>query len=217
LLDERVIAERLEEVRLRIARAGGVNVRVVGVTKSYGAESWGIARRLGVDAVGENYAQELAEKAGLVPIQDRPVVHFIGHLQTNKVRLIASVVDVWHSVDRLSLMAEIAKRQAGKAPSILFQVNTTGEVGKFGCTPAEVADLVDIARREGYDVLGLMTMGPTDQDPVRSRTAFGLLRRIADDLGVVERSMGMSDDLEIAVEEGATMVRIGSALFGQRL
>lgn len=216
MLDERVVARRLDDLRRRIVASGGVGVRIVGVTKTLGPESWRIARRLGIDAVGENYAQELAAKADDVVPEDRPSVHFIGHLQTNKVRLIADAVDVWESVDRGSLIAEIAKRQAGRQPQVLIQVNTTGEVGKNGCTPGEASALVDAARKEGLRVMGLMTVGPTDQDLVRTRSAFALLRRLADDLGVEERSMGMSADLEIAVEEGATIVRVGSALFGQR-
>lgn len=216
MLDERVVARRLDDLRRRIAASGGVGVRIVGVTKTLGPESWRIAKRLGIDAVGENYAQELAAKAGEVGPEDRPPVHFIGHLQTNKVRLIADVVDVWESVGRASLVAEIAKRQTGRQPQVLIQVNTTEEIGKNGCAPSEVSVLVDAARREGIHVMGLMTVGPTDQDPVRTRSAFALLRRLADDLGVDERSMGMSADLETAVEEGATIVRVGSALFGQR-
>ena len=191
-------------------------MRIVGVTKTLGAESWLLAKSLGIDAVGENYAQELATKAAEVPPAQRPPVHFIGHLQTNKVRLIADVVDVWQSVDRLSLISEIVKRQPGRAVAMLIQVNTTGEDGKFGCTPGEVAGLVAAAQGEGCDVLGVMTMGPSDQDEQRTRTAFALLRGIADELGLRERSMGMSGDLEVAIEEGATMVRIGSALFGDR-
>lgn len=216
MLDEQVVAGRLDDLRRRIVAAGGVGVRIVGVTKTLGAESWRIAKRLGINAVGENYAQELAAKAAEVGREDRPPVHFIGHLQTNKVRLVADAVDVWESVDRDSLITEIAKRQTGRHPQVLIQVNTTGESGKNGCTPTEAPALVNAARRSGLHVLGLMTVGPTDQDAQRTRAAFALLRRLADDLGVDERSMGMSADLEIAVEEGATIVRVGSALFGQR-
>jgi pyridoxal phosphate enzyme (YggS family) len=216
LLDESVVAGRLDDLRRRIAAAGGTGVRIVGVTKTLGAESWRIAKRLRLDGVGENYAQELAAKAAEVGPDDRPPVHVIGHLQSNKVRLIADVVDVWQSIDRASLVAEIVKRQTVRVPNVLVQVNTTGESGKHGCLPQDVAALVAAARGLGAEVSGLMTVGPTDQDPVRTRAAFALLRRMADDLGVGDRSMGMSADLEIAVEEGATIVRVGSALFGHR-
>lgn len=197
-----------------MADAGGREVRLVGVTKTFGPESWTIARTLGIDAVGENYAQEVVAKAAAVPASERPPVHFIGHLQANKVRLVAGVVDVWQSVDRLSLVQEIVKRQ--RNPVIFIQVNTTGEEGKFGCQPERVADLVAVARDAGCVVDGLMTMGPTDQDVARTRAAFGMLRGLADELGVRERSMGMSGDLELAIEAGSTMVRVGSALFGER-
>lgn len=175
-----------------------------------------MAHDLGLDGVGENYAQELAVKARAVPPQHRPPVHFIGHLQANKVRLIADTVDVWQSVDRISLAHEIAKRQADRTPMVMIQVNCTGEPGKHGCGPQEVAAVVAGARGAGCDVVGLMTMGPTDQDMARTRAAFALLRGLADELGLAERSMGMSGDLEVAVEEGATVVRVGSALFGER-
>lgn len=216
MLDERIVAARLDDIRRRITASGGVGVRIVGVTKTLGAESWRIAKRLQLDGVGENYAQELAAKAVEVGPDACPPVHFIGHLQTNKVRLVADVVDVWQTVDRASLVAEIVKRQAARVPRILIQVNTTGEAGKHGCAPEDLTGLVAAARGSGAEVSGLMTVGPTDQDPVRTRAAFALLRRMADDLGVADRSMGMSADLEIAVEEGATIVRIGSALFGHR-
>ena len=140
MLDASLVAERLAALRRRIADAGGREVRLVGVTKTLGPESWSIARTLGIDAVGENYAQEVAVKAAAVPISERPPVHFIGHLQANKVRLLAGIVDVWQSVDRLSLVQEIVKRQSN--PVILIQVNTTGEEGKFGCRPEEVANLM---------------------------------------------------------------------------
>lgn len=214
MLDASLVAEQLAALRRRIADAGGREVRLVGVTKTLGPESWSIARTLGIDAVGENYAQEVAVKAAAVPISERPPVHFIGHLQANKVRLLARIVDVWQSVDRLSLVQEIVKRQSN--PVILIQVNTTGEEGKFGCRPEEVANLVASARDVGCVVDGLMTMGPTDQDVARTRAAFGMLRGLADEVGVRERSMGMSGDLELAIEAGSTMVRVGSALFGER-
>lgn len=214
MLDVAVVAERLALLRRRIADAGGSGVRIIGVTKTFGPEAWTIAQTLGIDGVGENYAQEVTAKAAAVPARERPPVHFIGHLQTNKVRLVAGIVDVWQSVDRLSLVHEIVKRQPG--PVILIQVNTTGEAGKFGCHPDHVADLVASARSMGCVVDGLMTMGPTDQDAARTRAAFSLLRGLADGLGLRERSMGMSGDMEYAIEAGSTMVRVGAALFGER-
>jgi uncharacterized pyridoxal phosphate-containing UPF0001 family protein len=109
----------------------------------------------------------------------------------------------------------MARTSAGRC-EILVQVNTTSEMDKGGCDPAEVEALVHQARQGGLDVTGLMTVGPTDMDPLKTRAAFALLKRMAADLGVEQLSMGMTGDVEIAVEEGSTLVRVGTALFGQR-
>ena len=127
---------------------------------------------------------------------------------------------MWQSVDRASVVTELGKRQMARTSAgrceILVQVNTTSETDKGGCDPTEVETLVRQARQGGLDVTGLMTVGPTDMDPFKTRAAFGLLKRMADDLGVEQLSMGMTADVEIAVEEGSTLVRVGTALFGQR-
>ena len=143
----------------------------------------------------------------------RPEVHFIGHLQSNKVRLLAPVVDVWETVDRPTLARSIARAAPGSR--VFVQVNTSGESQKSGCGPEETGALVADCRDEGLVVEGLMTIGPL-AEPAAARPGFRLLRELADELGLVGCSMGMSADLEIAVEEGATHVRIGSALFGPR-
>mgnify|MGYP003337623964 FL=1 len=162
-----------------------------------------------------SYAQELLAKhdegSSALP------VHFIGRVQTNKVRSLIDVVDVWQSVDRASVIDEIAKRATGPAPRIFLQVNTSGEESKSGCAPGELDALVERARDRGLVLDGLMTIGPTSGEPVATRKAFRLLRRLANDHGLAQCSMGMTGDLEIAVEEGSTMVRVGSALFGPRL
>lgn len=215
MIDESLVRENLGRLRERILRAGGEHVRLLAVTKALPAEAWRIAAAVGCDAVGENYAQEIVAKAAEVS-QHLPV-HFIGQLQTNKVRLISGIVDVWQSVDRESLIREIVKRApVGAEPRIFVQVNATGEPQKAGCSPAEAGHLVGLARSLGCRVEGAMTVGPTSGDPVATRRAFVLLRQLADDLGLQERSMGMTGDLELAVEEGSTMVRIGTALFGER-
>jgi hypothetical protein len=130
------------------------------------------------------------------------------------VRQLAGRVDVWETVDRMRLVAEIARRAPGA--TVLIQVDTAGEQGKGGCAPAAVADLVGAARATGLVVDGLMTVGPTAGGPEAARPGFRLVRRLADDLGLATCSMGMSGDLEVAVEEGATEVRVGTALFGTR-
>jgi pyridoxal phosphate enzyme (YggS family) len=215
VIDGSAVAERLARIRDRIAGAGGKDVAIVAVTKALPAEAWRIAAAVGCTAVGENYAQEVLAKAAEVP-RHLPV-HFIGHIQTNKVRSIGGIVDVWQSVDRESVVREIVKRTpSDRTPRMFIQINATGEDQKSGCAPTDAATIVDFARHLGCRVEGAMTVGPTSGDPTATRQAFALLRRVADDLGLRERSMGMTNDLEIAIEEGSTMVRIGTALFGER-
>ena len=209
------VAERLDSVRRRIAAAGGTGVDVLAVTKGFGPDAIEAAVACGLDDVGENYAQEAIEKvrvlraAGLVFR-----LHFIGRLQSNKVRHLAGVVDIWQIIDRASLVDELARCAPGAA--VFVQVNATGEADKGGCALADVDRLVDQARSRGLDVRGLMTVGPTEPDATLTRTAFRSTRAAVDRLGLGECSMGMTDDLEIAVGEGSTLVRVGTALFGSR-
>ena len=214
-MDQRSVSEAVASLRKRIANAGGVDVAIVGVTKTFGSEAWRFAKVAGCDAVGENYAQEVVAKAAEVASADRLPVHFIGQLQSNKIRQLAGIVDVWQSVDRLSLLTEIAKRSPQSA-QVLLQVNVTGEEGKGGCLSAEVGELSRAAQDLGIDVLGLMTVGPTNEDPIVTRITFRTLRTLVNEHGLQQCSMGMTGDLEIAIEEGSTMVRVGSALFGDR-
>ncbi len=208
----RVVAERLAAVRERIRRAGGVDVAVLPVSKMFGLEHCWAAYRAGCTAVGENYAQEVVAKFGA----ERPpfAVHFIGQLQTNKVRLLAPLVDVYESVDRPSLVRELASRAPGAR--VLIQVTPSVAEGKGGCLIADAPGLVGTARAAGLDVLGLMTVGPTQGGAEAARTGFRDVRAMVDRLGLSVCSMGMTDDLEVAVQEGATQVRVGSALFGDR-
>lgn len=220
------IRTRTSEVRARIAAAGGSDaVTLVAVTKAFPPEIVGRALDAGLADLGENYAQELDEKLAWVAARSamgeassnggsgpQPRWHFIGGLQRNKVKLLAGRVHLWHSIDRESLIDEIAKRSPGDR--ILIQVNTTGEAQKAGCEPDEVGALIDRARGRDLVVLGLMTVGPTGGgDP---RPSFERLRLLGERHEVEELSMGMSGDFEIAVAEGSTIVRIGSALFGDR-
>lgn len=212
MIDPALVADRVAAVRRRIDDAGGVAVTLVAVTKGFGADAIEAAARAGVGDIGENYAQELATKAettrrlGLT-------VHFIGRLQTNKVRGLAEIVGYWQSVDRPTVAIEIAKRAPG-AP-VLVEVNVSGEAQKGGCDPTDAEKIVGECARLGLDVQGLMAIGRAGE-PEDARQGFRLLRRMVDDLGLAVCSMGMSADLEIGVEEGATMVRVGSALFGER-
>jgi len=220
MINQALVATRVAELRDRILRAGGVGVGIVAVTKTFTKDAWNDAKFAGCEAIGENYAQELIAKSHQVARLDRLPVHFIGQLQTNKIKSLFDIVDVWQSVDRASVVTELVKRQLARTSAgrceILVQVNTTSEMDKGGCDPNEVEALVHQARQGGLDVTGLMTVGPTDMDPMKTRTAFALLKRMAADLGVEQLSMGMTADVEIAVEEGSTLVRVGTALFGQR-
>ena len=218
------LTERVSAIRARILNAGGKNVKLIAVTKTFDATAMTSAFTTGCDAVGENYAQELIAKFEQVPENLRLPVHFIGRLQSNKIKSLVNCVDVWQSVDRLSLVDEIAKRclplipsTQASPPQIMLQVNSTNEPDKGGCEPGDVEALCTKALSLGLHVAGLMTVGPTVSDATATRNAFRLLSKIAKDLGLKELSMGMTGDLEIAVEEGSTAVRIGSGLFGARL
>jgi pyridoxal phosphate enzyme (YggS family) len=214
--DPATLAERVARVRDRIADAGGDPERVtlLAVTKGFGPEVARAAADAGLVDLGENYAQELVAKAPLLAEEGRVVRwHAIGRLQRNKVRALAPIVHLWQTVDRVELGAEIARRSPGAR--VLAQVNVSDEPQKGGCEPAATSELVAGLRDLGLDVRGLMTVGRTG-DPAAARGGFALLRRLADDLDLPVRSMGMSNDLEAAVAEGSTMVRVGAALFGPR-
>lgn len=210
------VGAALSDVRARIEAAGGRDVTIVAVTKAFGVDAWSAARRAGLSDIGENYAQEALAKWDAWPglgLGDPPRLHFIGRLQRNKVRSLAGVVALWQSVDRPAAVDELAKHAPGA--QLLIQVNITGEDQKGGCAPTDVKRLIDRAGSAGLEVRGLMGIGPFG-DPEAARPGFARLRALADDLGLVECSMGMTDDLEVAVAEGSTMVRVGSALFGPR-
>jgi len=212
-VDPAAVAANVAAARRRIAAAGGRDVELLAVTKGFGPDAVVAAAAAGCRAIGENYAQELLDKRGAVGAAGVDV-HFIGRLQSNKVRLVADVVTVWQSVDRPRLVDELARRAPGAR--VLVQVDATDEPGKGGCPIDDVAALVSGAGAAGLRVEGLMAVGPTSGEPGPTRTAFRRVVALADELGLRERSIGMTGDLEIAVEEGATLVRLGTALFGPR-
>ncbi len=207
------VAERLAIVQGRIDSAGGRSVEVVAVTKTWGVEAVHAAVRAGCHSIGESYAQEMVAKLADESPR-RYQVRFIGRLQTNKVRALVGLVDVFETVDRESLIVELARR----APSsrVLIQVATLDEPGKGGCPLDHVDHIVDVALAAGLAVEGLMTVGPTEGGAEAARPGFRAVRRAVDRLGLDVCSMGMSADLEVAVQEGSTEVRMGSALFGSR-
>lgn len=217
MLSDDEIAHRWRDARASLD-ATNRRITLVAVTKTFPVESWAAIVRAGGTDVGENYAQELVAKSEefsrRYPDLPRPRVHFIGQLQSNKVRLLAEHVDLWQSVDRASLVDEIARRAPGA--HVLVQVDATGEPGKGGCELDQVSGLVAHAIDRGLTVEGVMVVGPTDGDPARTRTAFERTAEVADQEGLAVRSMGMSADLGVALSCGSTMVRIGSAIFGDR-
>lgn len=213
--DNALLAERLAAVRARIAATGRApaDITVVAVTKGFGADAVEAAAAIGLADVGENYAGELAAKHAAAP--DRRW-HFLGRVQRNKVRSIASVVHLWQAVDRVAAGEEIARRAPGA--KVLVQVRIDNEPAikeRNGCDPDDVPALVERLDGLGLDVCGLMAVGPPGA-PELARPGFRTVTALADRLGLAERSMGMTNDLDVAVEEGSTMVRVGRGLFGAR-
>ena len=216
MIDAATIAARAEGVRARIAEAGGdpTAITLVAVTKGFPPALAVAAAQAGLVDLGENYAQELVPKVEAVAASGAsPRWHFLGNLQRNKVRTLAPHVALWQSVDREALGAEIARRAPGA--SVLVQVNLSGEPQKGGCTREEVEPLVATLAELGLVVEGLMGVAPAGS-PEDARPGFHWLRSEVDRLGLAVCSMGMSADLEVAVQEGTSMVRIGTGLFGPR-
>ena len=215
------IAERYASVVERIGVAGGNDVTVIAVTKKHPVAVVAAAVEAGLIDIGENYAQELATKRGEI---GGARWHFIGQLQTNKARLLFPPPDpaepdalgplTIHSVDRNSLVDVIARLHPGA--QVLIQVDLSGEPGRGGAAPEQVDALVERAVSHGLDVLGLMAVAPFGSTTQDAAIGFSLVRDLRDKLGLRELSMGMSGDFEVAVAEGATMVRIGTAIFGSR-
>ena len=222
------IAERWAAVGDRVAaaaeRAGRdpSEVTVIAVAKTFPADAVVEALDAGVVHIGENRAQELRDKMSV--IGDRARWHFVGHLQSNKVRNIAGHVSLVHSVDRFGLAEAIARRASaiGGTQDVLIEVNLGGEASKAGVDPPRTVALAEeIASLDGIAVRGLMTIPPASDDPEGARTYFKELAALRDE--VVARvpeasglSMGMTGDFEVAIEEGATWVRVGEAIFGPR-
>ena len=217
MIDAEEVGRRTERVKQRIADAGGdvAHVGIVAVTKGFDSSAIEAAAHAGLAMIGENYAQELHGKWNEMATATKTAVevHFIGRLQSNKVRQLAGLVDVWQSVDRSRLVSEIARHDPGAA--IFVQLDVSGSAAQGGCPPDEASSLVAAARREGLDVAGCMAIGPQGAPPEIER-AFGEVARFADRHELEHRCMGMSADLEAAIRAGSTMVRIGTALFGNR-
>jgi len=226
------VAENIEIIRARIRaaveRAGRDpgSVRLVAVSKRQDLEAIREAMAAGQVLFGENYLQEAHDK--VLAIDQGVIWHCIGHLQSNKARIAAEIFDCIETIDRLKLGKALESRLAelGKTLPVLIQVNVGGEAQKAGVAPHEAAQLCrDLQQFPHLIVQGLMTMPPFVDDPEESRGCFRQLRLLGEELaaqgllgkqGPVELSMGMSGDFEVAIEEGATLVRVGTALFGER-
>ena len=214
----------VEETIARHQRIGGRThpVTIVAVTKTHGPEAVRAAAAVGLGAVGENRVQEALAK--MAAVQDLPVEwHLIGSLQRNKVRQVIGRFALVHSVDRLELAEEFARRlPAGGRQRVLVEVNCSGEAQKAGVAPAALPELLErLAGLDGLAVEGLMTMAPFTSDVAVQRAVFRRLRTLRDEAErrgarLPQLSMGMSGDYGVAVEEGATMVRLGTILFGER-
>jgi pyridoxal phosphate enzyme (YggS family) len=217
------VRTNLERVRERVARAAGragrraEDVLLVAVSKTVEVERIREAIAAGVPALGENRVQEAR---GKIAELGRPVPwHLIGHLQTNKVKEALALFDLIHSIDRIELARECDRRarERRSAVDVLVEVNVAGEASKGGVAPDAVAEMLDaIARLSSLRVRGLMAIPPAAERPEEARQWFQALRKLGERHGLAELSMGMSGDFEVAIEEGATMVRVGTAIFGPR-
>lgn len=232
-MDCDLLKSRLDEVEGRIAaacaRAGRSReeITLIAVSKTHPIEAIEALAELGVSDFGESYVQEWQEKAA--ELEDSVRWHFIGGLQSNKARFVAGEVALIHSVDRKSLVKALARRSDAPV-AVLLQVNISGEESKGGVEPAELnAFYADVVARPELRVCGVMGMAPYADDPEEARPYFRRLRELFEGLvtyarehaperaeDLCELSMGMSGDFEVAIEEGATLIRVGSALFGER-
>ena len=226
------LKQRLEKVKARIRRAAETcgrdaeSVRLVAASKTFAPEIVREALEAGVTILGENYVQEAREKFKAL-VQYPVSWHFIGHLQSNKAKYAVRLFDLIHSVDSLKLARELDKQAArvDKIQPILVQVNISGEETKSGIAADETSAFISaIGRMKNLSVQGLMTMPPYFYQPEKVRPYFAALRELRDEIerrripnvSMTELSMGMTGDFEAAIQEGATLVRIGTAIFGER-
>lgn len=219
--------ENYNEILHSIDKGKVAKVKIVSVSKSHPVEALVNAYESGLRVFGENYVQEMVDKYNTISSEIKSNIewHFIGSLQTNKVKYIASFVNCIHSVSKLKLAKEIDKRakENNRSIDILLQVNTSGEDSKSGCQPHEAEEVIkSTLDLENVRFIGLMTISGLESTDEERKEEFKLLRKIRDKIEVnlsielPELSMGMTSDYHQAIEEGATMIRIGTAIFGTR-
>jgi pyridoxal phosphate enzyme (YggS family) len=218
-----LLQEKLDQVESRIvaaaARAGRnrSDIQLVAVTKKFPAAVVREAYQLGLRDFGENYVQEFEAKRTELNDCAGARYHFIGHLQSNKTKIAAQIFDVIHTVDSAKIATRLDAEAGGAGLEVLIEVKLSTEPAKAGAAPGEVPALVEAIRGCPHlRLLGLMTMPPWSDEAEQSRPYFARLRELAGENGLQHLSMGMSHDLEVAIEEGATIVRVGTALFGPR-
>ena len=218
-----VVSDNINLIRQRISAAAErvgrdpAEVTLIAVSKAIEPESVEAALAAGQTLFGESKIQEARAKIPLISGHAR--WHLVGHLQTNKARDAVTLFELIHSVDSLKLAVELDKcaERAGKTQAILLEINVSGEASKFGLKPDVLESTVaDINKLTRLEIQGLMTIAPFAEETERARPYFRRLRELRDALGLRELSMGMTHDFEVAIEEGATMVRIGTAIFGER-
>ncbi len=223
-LTKEILAEHLQSVKARIEQAALTvgrspsEITIVGAAKTVPIETLNTAFTLGIDHLGENYVQDAArKKQALAQLGANPTWHMIGHLQTNKAKDAVVLFDVIETVDSIHLAEALARRAVKQPIPIMLEVNVAQEPSKFGFAPQKVADVYRKLRHlTELDIVGLMTIAPEVSNPEEVRPVFHQLRQLRDELGLKELSMGMTNDFEVAIHEGATSVRIGRALFGPR-
>ena len=219
-----IVRQRIKAAALRCNRAPD-SVKLLAVTKTVLPVYINQAIEAGITDIGENYVQEARDKIEVIGHNVR--WHMIGHLQTNKAKYAVNLFHYIHSIDRPELAAELNNRlgKTGKKMNILIEVNVSGEETKNGVPADKAIDLIkNISSLENLSVKGLMTMAPYSESPENARPYFAALRKLQQNIikegigGITmeELSMGMTDDFEIAIEEGATIVRVGRAIFGER-
>ena len=220
-----LIRQRIEAASARCGR-DPQSVRLMAVSKTIAPERIREALEAGITLLGENYVQEAREK--IPAIGHAAEWHMIGHLQTNKVKYVVNLFDWIHSIDRLELAQELDKRagQNNRRLNVLLEVNVSGEESKNGMEPDAALELArQVSLFPNISVRGLMTMPPYSDNPENSRPCFQALRKLRDEISAAaipnirmdELSMGMTDDFEVAIEEGTTIIRIGRAIFGERM